>query len=53
MDAYDVLALLGLAILGVGLWLVSPALSLSVLGILILAAGVLGSMWRARRGRKG
>jgi hypothetical protein len=51
MDGYDALALLGLGMLGTGLWLVSPALSLSVAGGLLLAAGILGSMWRARRKR--
>lgn len=53
MDAYDALALLGLGVLGTGLWLFSPALSLTVVGSLLLAAGVLGSMWRARRSGKG
>lgn len=36
----DTLALLGLALLAVGLWLVGPWLALSVVGALILLAGI-------------
>lgn len=53
IDVYDVMAIIGLGMLGTGLWLVSPALSLSVVGVIVLAIGIFGSMWRAqaRRGK--
>jgi hypothetical protein len=45
MKAYfwDVMAAAGLLLLAIGLWLWSPALSLSVTGALLLGAGVLGA----------
>ena len=43
IDFYDVIGLIGLGMLGFGLWLVAPALSLSVVGALLLAGGLLGS----------
>lgn len=39
----DALSVVGLVVLGVGLWLVSPALALCVVGVLLLAAGLLGA----------
>lgn len=56
IDVYDVLALIGLGMLAMGLWMVSPVLSLSVVGGILLAGGVLGSAFKARdrvRKRKG
>ncbi|MEU9654205.1 hypothetical protein AB0E00_35655 [Streptomyces sp. NPDC048110] len=44
MDRWDVLALLGVVALGAGLWLVAPWLGLSVVGAVLLAAGVGGSV---------
>lgn len=44
----DLLAVIGLALLGYGLWLVLPALSLCVLGVLFLAAGVYGQLTAKR-----
>lgn len=43
MTIYDGMALVGLMLLGVGLWLIAPALSLSVVGTLLLTGGVLGA----------
>ena len=51
MDRYDVLALTGVGLIGAGLWLVSPALSLTVVGAVVLAIAVGGS-WRASGRRK-
>lgn len=49
MDAYDFLMLLGLACIGVGLWLVAPALSLTVIGVLLLVLAVAGAARRAAK----
>lgn len=46
---YDVLAFAGLVLLAIGLWWFSPALSLSVLGALLLFAGVVGAWRRGSR----
>jgi len=46
----DLLAVTGLAMLGYGLWLFSPSLSLCVLGILFLAAGIFGQLSARREG---
>ena len=51
MDIYDIIAIVGLGMLGAGLWMFSPALSLSVTGAIVLAIGFFGSMWRARASR--
>lgn len=51
IDGFDVMALVGLGMLGAGLWMVSPALSLSVTGGILIAGGVLGAGLRARKGR--
>jgi hypothetical protein len=49
-DVFDWLILAGAVVLVVGLWLVSPALALIVLGVLIMGAGILGS---SRQGKVG
>lgn len=43
MDRYDVLAVVGIGLLGYGLWQIYPPLALIVTGVLVLAAAVLGS----------
>jgi hypothetical protein len=43
IDLFDVLTFTGILLLGVGLWLVAPALSLSVVGGLLLGIGLLGA----------
>jgi hypothetical protein len=48
IDVYDVMALIGLGMLATGLWMVSPVLSLSVVGGILLAGGVFGSAFKAR-----
>jgi hypothetical protein len=43
LDIFDVLAFIGILLLATGLWLVSPALSLTVVGILLLGIGLAGA----------
>jgi uncharacterized membrane protein len=43
MDLFDILVFIGILLLGIGLWLVAPALSLSVVGALLLLVGLLGA----------
>ncbi|WP_181800289.1 hypothetical protein [Streptomyces ipomoeae] len=45
MDRWDVLALLGAVLLGSGLWLIAPWLALTVVGGVILAVGLGGSVY--------
>lgn len=54
IDGHDVLVVLGLAMVGAGLWMISVPLALCVVGALLLAAGLLGA-WRksAKRGSRG
>lgn len=42
-NAFDLIALVSVGLITAGLWLVSPALSLVVLGIIGLALSVLGA----------
>ncbi len=48
MDIWDGIATLGLVLVGVGLWMVAPWLSLTVAGALLILAGVRGSVLAAR-----
>lgn len=48
LDVYDLIAIAGLATLGVGLWLVHPGLSLTVVGLVGLVFGVVGSLRESR-----
>ena len=50
MDGWDMMALIGLAMVGAGLWMVAPWLALVVEGTLLLIGGVAGAWLRARRG---
>lgn len=50
MDRFDFLGLIGLGALGVGLWMYSPALALTVVGALIIAAAVFGARAARRAG---
>lgn len=43
VDRWDGLALVGLALLAVGLWMVAPALAFIVIGALLVAFSVIGS----------
>jgi len=52
MDRYDGLAIVGLVVLGVGLWMVAPALALVVIGALLIAVGILGSRGKAREAKE-
>lgn len=53
VDLYDLIAALGLVLLGVGFWWVYPALGLIVPGALLLILGVLGAVGRGRGGTDG
>lgn len=45
MDRYDLLTLIGLALLAGGLYLVYPPMALIVPGVVLVAVGVIGA-WR-------
>lgn len=45
MDRWDVLALLGIVLLGVGLWLLAPWIGFTVAGACLLALGITGSVF--------
>ncbi len=47
IDVYDALAMIGLILLGTGLWLVWPPVSLIVVGAIMLIVGTVGA---ARQG---
>ncbi|WP_432063358.1 hypothetical protein [Streptomyces sp. S1] len=57
MDPYDLLALLGIMLLGTGLGLLAPWLGLAAAGLALLAIGIGGALAaeraRARDQRKG
>lgn len=44
VDATDVLATLGLALMSVGLWMVSPALALLVIGLMLFCLGIVAGI---------
>ncbi|WUI00216.1 hypothetical protein OHR68_43240 [Spirillospora sp. NBC_00431] len=44
MDRWDLLALLGVACLGAGLWLVAPWLGITAVGLVLLAGGIVGGV---------
>lgn len=44
MDRWDVLALLGIVLLGAGLWLITPWLALTVAGGALLVIGLVFSV---------
>lgn len=48
-DLYDLLALAGLVMLGVGLWWVWSPLGLIVPGGILVIVGVIGGIMRGRR----
>jgi len=52
-DVFDLVALAGVAALGVGLWRLSPSLALVALGSIALAFGVWGSVARTRHRNTG
>ena len=51
IDLYDIMAAIGLLLIGVGLWLVSPAASLTVVGAILMALAVLGASRPVKRNR--
>jgi hypothetical protein len=46
LDLSDLLVLLGLVLLGIGLWWVWPPLGLIVPGAVLLIVGLVTAMWR-------
>jgi uncharacterized membrane protein len=52
LDARDLVAFVGLAMMGVGLWLVSPSLALIVVGAVLLLGALLSAELAARRVRR-
>jgi hypothetical protein len=48
---FDIVVLAGFVSLAAGLWMISPAICLSVSGALLIAAGIAGAkLWRTKRG---
>ena len=52
LDARDFVAIAGLVMMGVGLWLVSPSLALVVVGAVLLLGALLSAELAARRARR-
>ena len=50
VDGHDVLVVVGLGMVGAGLWMISVPLALCVVGVMLLGAGLLGA-WRKGAGR--
>jgi hypothetical protein len=50
MDRFDVLAVAGIVTLSIGLGMISVPLGVSVFGIALTVAGLLGSYGHSRRG---
>lgn len=48
MDRWDVLALIGIVLLGAGLWLLAPWLGLTTAGAVLLGVGLFGSVLTER-----
>lgn len=48
VDLSDVLALVGLLLVGAGVWLLSPAAALIVVGSVLLVVGLAGAWVRGR-----
>lgn len=48
LDLYDLIALVGLALVGVGVWWISPAASLITVGGLLLGVSLIGALRRGR-----
>ncbi|MFM9563259.1 MULTISPECIES: hypothetical protein [Streptomyces] len=48
MDRWDVLALLGIVLLGSGLWLLAPWLGLTAAGGVLLVVGLGGSVFEEK-----
>jgi len=53
LDLRDLVAVAGLAMMAVGLWLISPSLALIVVGVLLMAGALLSAELAARRPRAG
>jgi len=52
LDARDLIAFIGLVMVGVGLWLVSPSLALVVVGAVLLVGSILSAELAARQARR-
>lgn len=51
MDRWDVLALLGIVLLGLGLGLLAPWLGVAAAGLVLLAVGIGGALGELRAAR--
>ncbi|MFD8640837.1 hypothetical protein ACFV14_11065 [Streptomyces zaomyceticus] len=51
MDRWDVLALLGIVLLGLGLGLLAPWLGVAAAGLVLLAVGIAGALGELRATR--
>ncbi|AMS01562.1 MULTISPECIES: hypothetical protein [Streptomyces] len=51
MDRWDVLALLGITLLGLGLGLLAPWLGVAAAGLVLLAVGIAGALGELRAAR--
>ncbi|WP_327162851.1 hypothetical protein [Streptomyces zaomyceticus] len=51
MDRWDVLALLGIALLGIGLGLLAPWLGIAAAGLVLLVVGITGALGELRTAR--
>lgn len=49
IDASDVLIVMGLLLLGAGLWWLSPPLALIIVGTVLLLVGLVGAWLRGKR----
>ena len=49
-DISDLLFLGGLALVGAGLWMISPAVALIVIGGVLMAVGLAGAIGKGRSG---
>lgn len=50
MDRNDTLTIAGMGLLVTGVWMISPAAALMVAGIMLMAAGIMGALNKARKG---
>lgn len=49
-DFYDIALVIGVALVGLGLWLISPPLAYILVGLAVAAVGAWGNMRHAAKG---
>lgn len=52
IDIYDIIIILGILLLGFGLWLFNPVVSLCVIGVLLILLGIKGASTIKKGGGK-